>query len=157
MIDWVPVVDMNDPHAAGAIDEACERAGFLTIVGHGVPGQVIDAAWSTARTFFDLPLASKMQVAMPRPGYPYGYSPIAGETLAKSLGKGGAPDLKESFAIGPVDRPTHSITDPDEAFAWSANLWPPAVPQLQPAWEHYFRSLSDLAARLLRLIEHPTP
>lgn len=152
MIDWVPVVDMNDPHAAGAIDEACERAGFLTIVGHGVPGHVIDAAWSTARTFFDLPLASKMQVAMPRPGYPYGYSPIAGETLAKSLGKGGAPDLKESFAIGPVDRPTHSITDPDEAFAWSANLWPPAVPQLQPAWEHYFRSLSDLAARLLRLM-----
>ena len=152
MIDWVPVVDMNDPHAAGAIDEACERAGFLTIVGHGVPGQVIDAAWSTARTFFDLPLASKMQVAMPRPGYPYGSSPIAGETLAKSLGKGGAPDLKESFAIGPVDRPTHSITDPDEAFAWSANLWPPAVPQLQPAWEHYFRSLSDLAARLLRLM-----
>ncbi|MGB8861315.1 MAG: 2OG-Fe(II) oxygenase family protein, partial [Ilumatobacteraceae bacterium] len=92
------------------------------------------------------------QVAMPRPGYPYGYSPVAGETLAKSLGMGAAPDLKESLAIGPVDRPTHTITDPDEEFAWSANLWPDALPALRPAWSTYFRALSDLAARLLRLM-----
>jgi isopenicillin N synthase-like dioxygenase len=151
-MSWVPVVDLGDPHAAGAIDEACERAGFLTIVGHGVPAGIVDDAWRTARAFFDLPLAQKQAVAMPRPGYPYGWSPVAGETLAKSLGNGGAPDLKESFAIGPVDRPTHEITDPDEAFAWSANLWPPALPELQPAWERYFRSLSDLAARLLQLM-----
>jgi isopenicillin N synthase-like dioxygenase len=151
-MSWVPVVNLTDPHASGAIDEACERAGFLTIVGHGVPGQVIDDAWRTARAFFDLPLAAKLQVAMPRPGYPYGYSPVAGETLAKSLGNGGAPDLKESFAIGPVERPVHEIVDPDEAFAWSTNLWPASLPQLQPAWEHYFRALSDLAARLLRLM-----
>lgn len=151
-MSWVPVVDLTGAHAPGAIDEACRRAGFLTIVGHGVPAGVVDDAWRTARDFFDLPLAGKMLVAMPRPGYPYGYSPVAGETLAKSLGKGGAPDLKESFAIGPVDRPTHRITDPDEAFAWSENLWPASLPELQPAWERYFRALSDLAARLLRLM-----
>lgn len=149
---WVPEIDLRDLHAAGAIDEACERAGFLTIVGHGVPAEVIERAWNAARDYFDLPLEDKLQVAMPRPGYPYGYSPVAGETLAKSLGNNSAPDLKESFAIGPVDRPTHAISDPDEAFAWSPNLWPAALPHLQPAWEQYFRSLSDLAARLLRLM-----
>lgn len=152
MASWVPVIDISRPDAAAAINAACEQVGFLTIVGHGIPDGVVDDAWNTARTFFDLPLADKMRVAMPRPGYPYGYSPIAGETLAKSLGKGGAPDLKESFAIGPVDQPTHTITDPDEEFAWSQNLWPAAVPLLQPAWEQYFRSLSELAARLLRLM-----
>ena len=152
MDSWVPVIDISDPDAAGDINAACERVGFLSIVGHGVAETVVDGAWNAAREFFALPLDEKMCVAMPQPGYPYGYSPIAGETLAKSLGNGGAPDLKESFAIGPVDTPTHAITDPDEEFAWSQNLWPDTVPQLQPAWEQYFRSLSDLAARLLRLM-----
>ena len=151
-MSWVPVVDLGDAHAAGLIDEACERAGFLTVVGHGVPHDVTDDAWNTARAFFDLPLADRMRVAMPRPGYPYGYSPIAGETLARSLGNHAAPDLKESFAIGPVDRPTHTITDPDEAFAWSENLWPASLLAMRPAWERYFRTMSDLAARVLRLM-----
>jgi len=151
-MSWVPIIDVSASDAAAAINEAGERVGFLTIVGHGVPDDVVSGAWDTARAFFDLPLADKMAVAMPRPGYPYGYSPVAGETLAKSLGGGGAPDLKESFAIGPVDAPSHTITDPDESFAWSANLWPAALPALQPAWSAYFRSLSQLAARLLQLM-----
>lgn len=152
MNTWVPIIDISAPDAAAEINAACERVGFLSIVGHGVPQAVVDGAWTTARSFFDLPLDDKMRVAMPSLGYPYGYSPIAGETLAKSLGKGGAPDLKESFAIGPVDLHTHTITDPDEEFAWSQNLWPVGVPELRPAWEEYFHSLSDLAARLLRLM-----
>ena len=149
-MSWVPIVDISATHAPELIDEACERAGFITIFGHGVADDVVADAWESARAFFDLPLADRMAVAMPRPGYPYGYSPMSGETLTRSLGKAAAPDLKESFAIGPVDRPTHAITDPDESFAWSENLWPDALPTLQPAWETYFRAMSDLAARLLR-------
>ena len=149
-MSWVPIVDISATHAPELIDEACERAGFITIFGHGVADDVVADAWESARAFFDLPLADRMAVAMPHPGYPYGYSPMSGETLTRSLGKAAAPDLKESFAIGPVDRPTHAITDPDESFAWSENLWPDALPTLQPAWETYFRAMSDLAARLLR-------
>lgn len=151
-MSWVPVVDIGARNAPALIDEACERAGFITIVGHGVADAVVADAWNQARAFFNLPLANRMQVAMPRPGYPYGYSPLAGETLTRSLGRAAAPDLKESFAIGPVDRPTHKITDPDESFAWSENLWPAALLPLQPAWEMYFRAMSDVAARLLRLM-----
>ena len=157
-MSWVPVIDLRRDDAAAAIDAACAEVGFLTVVGHGVADDVLSDAWSTARAFFDLALEQKLQVAMPHPGYPYGYSPVAGETLARSLTVDGsaattaAPDLKESFAIGPVDRPTHTITDPDESFAWSPNQWPAALPQLQVAWERYFREMSDLAARLLRLM-----
>lgn len=157
-MSWVPVIDVSRADAAEAIDAACREVGFLTVIGHGVPAEVIDDAWTSARAFFDLPLAQKLEVAMPHPGYPYGYSPLAGETLARSLSVDGsptstaAPDLKESFAIGPVDRPTHQITDPDESFAWSANQWPVALPRLQVAWERYFREMSDLAARLMRLM-----
>ena len=151
-MSWVPVVDISKANAPALIDEACERAGFITIVGHGVADSVVADAWNNARAFFDLPLADRMLVAMPRFGYPYGYSPMAGETLTRSLGQMAAPDLKESFAIGPVDRPTHTIADPDESFAWSENIWPAALPTLQPACGKYFRAMSDLAARLLRLM-----
>ena len=150
-MSWVPVVDLSRDDAPAAVAAACERVGFLTVVGHAVPEAVIASAWSTARAFFDLPLHERMAVAMPRPGDPYGYSPVAGETLARSLGDGPGtpPDLKQSFAIGPVDRPTHTITDPDEAFAWSDNLWPAALPALRTASEAYFRAVADRAARLV--------
>ena len=151
-MSWVPIVDIGERNAVHAIAEACQRTGFLTIVGHEVPTTVLDDTWNAARDFFDQTLAEKMLVAMPRPGYPYGYSPLAGETLARSLGNGAPPDLKESYAIGPVDRPTHTITDPDESFAWSENLWPPALPHFRLAWERHFREMAELSQRLLRLM-----
>ncbi|MEI2704431.1 MAG: 2-oxoglutarate and iron-dependent oxygenase domain-containing protein [Ilumatobacteraceae bacterium] len=101
-MSWVPVIDLGGSTAevAAAMGEACRRVGFLTVTGHGVPQSVVDAAWDAGRAFFDLPLAHKMTVAMPSPGSPYGYSPIRGETLARSLGQDTPPDLKESLAIG---------------------------------------------------------
>lgn len=151
-MSWVPVVDLGKPDAPAAVAAAAARCGFLSIVGHGVPTEVSDAAWAQARAFFDLPLADKMTVAMPEPGYPYGYSPLLGETLAASLGDRGPADLKESFAIGPVDPSSHQIVDPDESFAWSPNLWPTTLPDFRPAWEVYFREMSHLAARLLAIM-----
>ena len=149
-MSWVPIVDLSASDAAQTVGAASERVGFLTVVGHGVDTSVLDGAWNAAAAFFDLPIADKMRVAMPRPGYPYGYSPVAGETLAASLGNRSHPDLKESFAIGPVTPATHAFADPDEEFAWSTNLWPEALPDLQVAWTRYYVALADLAARLLR-------
>ncbi len=153
VVESVPRVDLSDPGAATAVAEACARVGFLTVVGHGVSQSVLDGAWTTAQRFFDLPLEQRMAVAMPRPGYPYGYSPLAGETLSASLGRRSHPDLKQSFAIGPVDAPQHAFADADEEFAWSPNIWPSeSLPALRPAWETYYRSMAHLAARLLQLM-----
>jgi isopenicillin N synthase-like dioxygenase len=151
-MSWIPVIDLRSGEASATISDAAERVGFFSVVGHGVSSDVIEAAWSTAWEFFDLPLESKMQVAMPHPGYPYGYLPLQGEMLAASLGDYGAADLKESLAIGPVDLPTHTMTDPDEASAWSPSLWPPSLPHLRPTWERYFREMAALSARLLSLM-----
>lgn len=145
----VPVIALDSDEAVEQIGRACADVGFLTVVRHGVPAGVIDNAWRAATDFFDLPLDQRMQVAMPRLGYPYGYSPLAGETLAASRGDVAPPDVKESLAIGPVDPPAHAFADEDEEFAWSANLWPAALPALRPAWERYYREMSALASRLL--------
>jgi isopenicillin N synthase-like dioxygenase len=148
----VPEIDLQSPIASRNIDQACCEVGFLTVTNHGINPQLVDNAWRLARQFFDLPEPDRMQVAMPYPGYPYGYSALANETLAASLGNGGPPDQKSSFGIGPVSSAQHTFADPDEASVWSPNLWPTALPELQPVWESYYRSMADLSARLLSLM-----
>lgn len=139
--------------AVTAMADACERVGFLTIVDHGVDAALLTELWATAWSFFELPDDTKRAVAMPYPGYPYGWSPFSYETLTASLGETSPPDLKESYAIGPVDPPTHAFTDPDEASAWSPNRWPADdLPALRPVWERAFRAFADLSARLLSLM-----
>ncbi len=151
----IPVVDLSgDPARVGReVDDACREVGFFTVVGHGVPDAAADAAWTAGRAFFDLPLQQRMAVAMPTPGYPYGYCPLSAETLARSLGDVSPPDLKETFAVGPVDpppRPVYEMEDPDERAIYSPNLWPDSgLPDLRPAWEAYYRVMADLAARLM--------
>ena len=142
----------NGYESASAIAAAASGVGFFSVVGHGVPIGVLDSAWRSAREFFDLPLVDKMAIAMPMPGYPYGYSPLRGEMLAASLGQYGLADWKESLAIGPVDLATHQMTDPDEAAAWSPSLWPPVPDDLRSSWEAYFRVIADLSARLLSIM-----
>lgn len=152
-MSWVPVVSLADrASAVAAIADACERVGFLTVVDHGVPDGVIADLWRTATAFFDLPDHERRAVAMPFAGYPYGWSPFTNETLSASLGTATPPDLKQSYAIGPVDPPAHAFADPDEASAWSPNLWPDALPSLRPAWETAYRTFAGLAARLLSLM-----
>lgn len=153
----VPVIDLA-PAAAGekasvaaAVAEACGRVGFLVVTGHGVPAGVVDRGWAAARAFFNLPETAKRGVVMPRPGYPYGYSPVAGESLAQSLGDRRPPDLKESFSIGPADLMPPPDWAEAAAFAWAANLWPAEPPGFRDAMLDYYREMSALAGRLMRL------
>lgn len=147
----IPVIDLGDPQAATLIARACEETGFLVVTNHGVDRRSIDAAWSAATQFFDLPVADKLSVAMPYPGYPYGYAPMRGERLAASLGDDTPPDLKETFSMGPIERPPHRAADAAEAFVYEPTPWPAALPELKPALEDYYRAMSDLVARIMTL------
>ena len=97
----VPVVDISaDPGVVGReLDEICRTAGFFQVTGHGVPGEVAERAWTAATRFFDLPLEDKLRVARPGPDYPYGYIPLAGESLSRSMAGAAPPDLKPAFDI----------------------------------------------------------
>ena len=147
----VPVIDLGDERAATLIARACEAIGFLVVANHGVDAALIGRAWSATTTFFDLPVADKMAVAMPYPGYPYGYAPMQGERLAASLGDETPPDLKETFSMGPIERPAHPPADPAEAFVYEPTPWPPALPDFRPTLEAYYREMSELVARIMTL------
>lgn len=146
------MIDLGASDAVTRIADACEKIGFLVITGHQVDTRVIDRAWEAARRFFDLPLDDKMTVAMPYPGYPYGYAPFRGERLAASLGAQTPPDLKETFSMGPIERPPgREITDPAEAFAYEQTPWPATLPEFRPAMEAYYDALAALVERIMRV------
>lgn len=149
----VPIVDIaRDPAVVGReLDEVGHESGFFQIVGHELDEEITKRTWATVRSFFDLPLAQKLAVRRPTPDYPFGYVGMAGETLSNSIGEGGLADLKETFNIGPVDTLDRIPSDPDEALLFSPNLWPLALPELQPVLETYFHTMDDLAQRLMQL------
>jgi isopenicillin N synthase-like dioxygenase len=149
----IPVIDLSGDTEAvvAAIGEACRTYGFFTVVGHGVPEEIDQRAWDQARAFFDLNEAQKHEVVMPEAGYPYGYAPFTFERLASSLGDVTPPDLKETYTVGPVDDPPRPAVDPNEAWARLPTLWPSVLPAAKPAFEDYYRAMSDLAERIMQL------
>ena len=146
-----PTVDLRSGRATDQIADAASTIGFLIVSGHDVSPTLMHQQWAVTRSFFDLPLQHKMSVAMPTRGYPYGYAPFAYEQLSASVGDTNPPDLKETFTVGPIAAPTHSFADPDEASAWSPNLWP-ELRHFRSVSGEYFATMADLCARLLSLM-----
>lgn len=149
------IVDPDGPVEAQVetIERACRTLGFFRIPTSVVPDEIRAAAWEDAAAFFALPDEEKERVAFPEPGYPYGFSPFAFETLAASTGAVSNPDLKESFSVGPdCLGPVTAGPDPAEAWLRSPSLWPSEPASLQASWTACYRALSEVAGRLLSLM-----
>ena len=63
-VDITPWVSGGDETArravAEAVDEACCRAGFMQIMGHGTPPQILADLAAAMDQFFELDAAAKM-------------------------------------------------------------------------------------------------
>ena len=128
----VPVVDISaDPRAVGAeLDEIGRTTGFFQVTGHGIEDGVAEPAWTMATAFFDLPLEQKLSVARPAADYPYGYIPMGGEALSRSMAGQTPPDLKEVFNMGPPARPGRGRACPSSR----TPTGPRRSPACRPAW-----------------------
>ena len=138
--DTVPVISVaalggSDMAAkrelAAQLNAACRDVGFLVIVDHGVPQDVIRQCWQTTREYFDLPEEQKRKdESDDMEAYPYGYCPMGAETLQAGKDKETGDvrvvpgDLKESFSIGPYN-PEAGALPP---------RWPAQPPQFQRDW-----------------------
>jgi isopenicillin N synthase-like dioxygenase len=119
---------------AAQVGQACEDIGFLSIVGHGVPLDLIQSTYDISRSFFDLPFEEKLQVRVNSTGV--GYVPLQVESLAASLGQKTPGDLKESLNAG---------RDFDH------DRWPARPPELKETWIEYFRTLNGLATSIMQI------
>ncbi len=148
--DIVPTIDLSDsPAKVGAeFDTAYSEVGFCQVVSHNLDPQIEQTAHQMAIEFFALPETQKRALTI-RHGEAYGYGPFQAERLAASLGTTTPPDLKETFSIGPRQRPTGGTAGEAADFVYSPNRWPAALPELQVALEAHYDQLAELVGRIM--------
>jgi isopenicillin N synthase-like dioxygenase len=138
--------------AAVEIDRAAREIGFFAVSGHGFSDALYRDACASVLAFFDRPLEEKRLSARPSREESRGYAAMGGESLAKSLGAVAPHDLKETFAIGPVDTFPASLLGDFAYPHYTPNVWPAHPPGMRAIWERYYRESWRLADDILRLL-----
>ena len=135
---------------ARAIDRTCRDTGFLVIANHGIDQGLIDATYAAAASFFDRPMAWKLErkVGDLNIGYlPYGAQIVRTSKVHVNT----RPNLSESFYIvndlGPDD-PRIVSGDP----LYGLNKWPEDMPDFRAATLAYMRAMRPLAERMVSVI-----
>lgn len=146
---WFDGGDAERAELAVTVDEHLRRLGFLVVVNHRVPRAVIEDCRDQCRTFFHLPADDKATIAL-EPGAYRGWVGPGLESNAATYGIDTPPDLKETFAFGPVDVPDETLrTAVPGVFA--PNRWPVEPTGFRNAGEAWWRAARALADELLDL------
>lgn len=93
----IPIVDFltwtNDSSqherlaVAKQLTEACREVGFVYIINHGLPQELLDEAFAMSKRLFDLSLEQKMQAPHPDgPDVHRGYSKPGLEKVSQVMG-----------------------------------------------------------------------
>ncbi|TPW70623.1 isopenicillin N synthase family oxygenase [Schumannella sp. 10F1B-5-1] len=155
MLESLPVLDLSrldaSPEEADAFRADLRRVtrdvGFFYLVGHGIEQELIDDILALSRRFFELPEEAKLAIENTRSPQFRGYTRVGKELTV------GRVDWREQIDIG-AERPVHEAADGEDAADYwrleGPNLWPEALPELQPVVERWVSELSDLSLRLLR-------
>ena len=148
----VPVVDLagfaqgtagERLRVARAFGDAMERAGFATIVGHGVPPELVRGTYAAARAFFALPEAHKRRHTAPEQTKARGYLPLGIESVAATLAGRTPADLCEALVFASLQRERAGLGAP--------NYWPGQPPELAGRVNAYFDAMLVLARRLMEV------
>jgi isopenicillin N synthase-like dioxygenase len=159
----VPVVTSVDisalrspgsPDAAAAcarsIDTACRETGFLSVTGHGIPAELIDAMLRVTTDFFDQPLPYKTGFRVEDRAANRGYAGSQSEALSYSIGKPSPPDLFEAFNVGwELSAQQRKDLSPSSAHLFAPNPWP-ELEGFRATWLAYWDAMHELGRVLLR-------
>lgn len=148
----IPVIDVaalrgGDAAArrlvAAEIGAACRGIGFFGIRGHGIAPDLRKAAFDAARALFDLPDATKHDLAIRRTGSMRGYVGPALEQLDETR----PGDRKEAFNLGRDGEWAEPA--PLSGGLRRFNVWPP-IDGWREAASAYFEAVLALAVDLHR-------
>ncbi len=135
---------------AAEVDAHLRRLGFLVVVNHRLPRAVIDECRAQARAFFHQPEELKAEVALAGEAY-RGWVGPGLESNAATYGVQTAPDLKETYAYGPVDLPDEELRTRDPRW-YAPNVWPATPPGFRAAAEAWWRAARTLHDELLDVL-----
>ena len=156
----IPVIDFGPAFhgepgtlevCARQVRRACEQIGFFYMAGHGVPQEIIDAAFAASREFHALPLAEKMQLKINENNI--GYLPV-NQSMQRSstVHKATRPNYNESFFIS-HDR---SADHPDVVAGKplrGRNQWPEGHARMRADMIRYMQALEGVGERILPVLE----
>lgn len=147
---WFDGTDADRATLAEEVDAALCRLGFLVVLHHGLDDQVLADSRAAALEFFHRPHDEKTSVALDGSAY-RGWVGPGLESNAATYGVDTPPDLKETFAFGPVDDagPGLRAAHPD---AYAPNRWPEKPKSLELAGTAFWRAANALAEELLQLM-----
>jgi isopenicillin N synthase-like dioxygenase len=155
----IPVIDFG-PALSGApegrdavaaqVRHASERVGFFYLAGHGVPSEIVDAAFQASREFHALPVADKLALKLNENniGYLAVNQSVQG---ASTIHKATRPNYNESFFISHDRGPEH----PDVLAATplrGRNQWPDGHAAMRAAMIRYFKALEAVGERVLPVL-----
>ncbi len=133
---------------AAEIDRDLSRVGFLVLVGHGVPAELVERVRATGSDFFALPSEAKERYRTQVAGR--GWLAIGAEANGYSEGTETPPDLKESYVVGSEAGSVIAAEHPFAEF-FGANVWPAELPDFEPLVGEYLSKMRELADALLAL------
>jgi isopenicillin N synthase-like dioxygenase len=147
----IPILRMADgprgrAEFARALGAGLREFGFVGVRGHGVSGDVIEAARRTARAFFALPLERKLACEVAGSAGQRGYTRFATEKAKDQA----LPDLKEFFHVGREverDDPLASVLRPN---VWPSDAESADVRDFRAAMLQLYAELERVGVELLR-------
>ncbi|MFE0358664.1 isopenicillin N synthase family dioxygenase [Streptomyces nigra] len=129
----VPVVDISAYTHGGTaeakalvsrqMDAACSTVGFVQVLGHGIPDDILDGLKEAVDAFFSLPPDVKKSYRVE--GANRGYSPPKSESLSLSLGVESASRMNDFFEAFNIGTEARSFTQLDlSEDDYGINVWP---------------------------------
>lgn len=160
MSDIIPVLDLG-PYLAGRpgaraalgaeLGQAFTTVGFYFVVNHGVPQDLVDAAFEQVRRFHALPLEAKLALKIDE--HNIGYMPMRGATSRfNALDENRRPNANEALFFKRELAPDHPDVVAGKRFR-GRNHWPPeaALPAFRATVLAYCDAMEGLGRRLLPL------
>ena len=141
--------DSARARVAAELDRACTEVGFIQLVGHGIPDEVLAGLANALDEFFALEPETKQQYRRPA-GANRGYAPPRTESLSMSLGLAPANkmnDFYEAYTVGTEHDSYPGLELPETSYP--ANNWPDAALGFRPAVERYLAAVTPLSRVLL--------
>ncbi len=130
-----PAIDLADLHtddpgrldrAARAIGEGFGQLGLVTIAGHGIPDEALDAYYADFRVFLARSEAEKAPTNRPEIWWQRGWTPPNTE---QAVVAGGQPDFKECYFAAPI--PADPVAKAFYPELYADNVWPEGLPDFE--------------------------
>jgi isopenicillin N synthase-like dioxygenase len=148
----IPVVDLSkftkgdDSQRAEFVNEigaAFHNVGFVGVVNHGIPKEVVEGFYAASKAFFSLPVSAKSSYRLDGLAGQRGYTSFGTEHAKQSQ----VADLKEFYQFGQYVE--GQVTNPDE---YPPNVFTDEVPAFSNLAKDLYKAFESSGGHLLRAI-----